>query len=101
MTPDKMPAPRKLKGLMLRLPFMITCEEFEDFIISYFEGELSRGQRIIFDVHLKVCKECREYLKAYRASMDVSKGALIGSETETLNDVPEDLVEAVIAAREW
>lgn len=40
---------RRLRGLMLRhMPLMITCREFEDFILAYFESELSERPRFVF-----------------------------------------------------
>lgn len=90
---------RRLKGLMLRMPLMITCEEFEAFIIGYFEDGLTAHQRRLFEIHLKICRECRDYLAAYKVSMEAAKQG-VGDPTSMLPDeVPEDLVAAVIASR--
>ena len=82
---------------MKRIHGMITCREFEDFILAYLDGELPHRQRKIFEWHIRLCRECREYLAAYRRSMEVSEQVL-SKESLVPTDVPEDLVEAVIQA---
>jgi anti-sigma factor RsiW len=91
---------RRLKGIMFHLPMMITCRQFEDFILSYFEGGLTDRERKLFEIHLKVCRECREYLAAYKASMEAAKQGLSDEATALPDEVPEDLIAAVIASRE-
>ena len=91
---------RRLQGFMFRMPLMITCREFEDFIIAYFEGGLTNHQRRLFEIHLRFCRECREYLAAYKASMEAAKQGLADDATALPEDVPEDLVAAVIASRD-
>lgn len=92
---------RWLKGMMLKhMPLMITCREFEDFILDYLEETLPERQRKIFELHIKVCRECRSYLAAYRNTMALAKGAFADPEQPLPDDVPEDLVKAILAARE-
>lgn len=88
---------RRIHGVMFKLPYMITCEAFEDFILAYLEDELPPRQKFIFEMHLKLCRECREYLTAYRASIELARRGL--GEMQAPEDVPEDLVKAVIDAR--
>lgn len=78
---------------------MITCNEFESFVLAYLDGELPKRQKVVFEIHLKACRECREYLRAYRASLELAKIAH-GAELIGLDQVPEDLVTAILAARE-
>lgn len=84
---------------MFKLPMMISCVEFEEFILAYLDGELSSTQRRIFEFHMAVCRECREYLAAYKATMTITRDAIDAETTEMLANVPEDLVSAVLAAR--
>ena len=89
-----------LKGMMLRhMPLMITCGEFEAFILGYLEDELPAGQRRVFALHLAVCRECRDYLAAYRRTVELGKAAFAEPAAPLPEDVPEDLVKAVLAAR--
>lgn len=91
---------RYSKGLMLRnLPLMITCRQFDEFILDYIEGTLPKGQRRIFDLHLVVCRECRDYLAAYREAMTLGKRAFEDRDATLPDDVPEDLISAVLDAR--
>lgn len=90
---------RRLHGATFKLPLMITCEQFEDFILAYLDDDLMPRQKLVFQMHLMICRECRRYLKAYRAAMQITREALI--EDEMLpEDVPADLIAAVIAARD-
>ncbi len=80
-------------------PMMITCREFEGFILSYLEDELSSRQRFVFELHLKLCRECRDYLAAYKRTIEVSQQAFDDPEAPVPPEVPEDLVKAVLDAR--
>ena len=88
------------KGLMLkRMHHMITCKEFEDFVLSYLDGELTRRQQSVFEWHLRICRECRDYLAAYQRAAELGC-AVLHSPKETLpEEVPEDLIRAILDAR--
>ncbi|MEP3347966.1 MAG: zf-HC2 domain-containing protein [Litoreibacter sp.] len=91
---------RPLAAIMFRLPLMIDCATFETFIVDYFEGTLTKRQRFVFELHLRVCRECREYLSEYKATMALTKDQFeIPFSQMGMGDVPEDLIKAVIAAR--
>ena len=90
---------QRIRSIMFKLPMMITCAEFEEFILAYLDGELSTRQRRIFEFHLAVCRECRDYLATYRSAMTITRDVLDIQTAETLSNVPEDLVSAVLAAR--
>jgi predicted anti-sigma-YlaC factor YlaD len=66
---------------VFKLPFMMTCEAFEEFIDDYLDGALSFRQKFVFETHLKVCRECQEYLKEYASSIYLAKqqAASLGS----------------------
>ena len=79
---------RRLKGFMLkRMHSMITCREFETFIMDYLDGALPADQLRKFEWHLKICRECRDYLAAYQRTIEVGQLAL-GQADES---VPEDV----------
>ena len=54
----------------------------------------------MFELHIKLCRECRDYLAAYRRTMAISRRALDAPDDAVPEDVPEDLIEAILAARE-
>ena len=91
---------RWMKGLMLsNLPLMINCKQFESFLVDYLEGDLSDRQRAIFEFHLKICRECRDYLAAYGRTIEIGKAVFADPSADLPDDVPDDLVKAVLEAR--
>ncbi len=91
---------RRLKGLMLKhVHKMITCAEFESFVLQYLDGELLEKQRVVFELHLKICRECREYLAAYRRSMEITDAVFTEADAPVPEEVPEDLIKAILDAR--
>ena len=91
---------RRLKGMMLkRMHGMMTCLEFEEFVLSYLEGELPERQKRIFEWHLRICRECREYLAAYKRTIEIGKAVLGPANEPVPDDVPGDLIRAVLASR--
>lgn len=92
---------RWLKGLMLKhMHKMITCVEFENFVLQYLDGELPDKQRIVFELHLKLCRECRDYLAAYQRSLELTEAVFEQPDEPLPKDVPEDLIKAILKARE-
>ena len=88
------------KGLMLkRMHHMITCTEFEDFVLSYLDGELTKRQRSVFEWHLRICRECRDYLAAYQRAAELGRSVLHSPKDMLPEDVPEDLIRAILDAR--
>ena len=97
MTNVKPTVRRRIHGIMFRLPGMISCREFEDFVLAYLDDELSTSQRRIFEIHLKLCRECREYLEVYKKALHATRN--IGQDVRaTLAEVPDDLVTAILEA---
>lgn len=91
---------RKAKGLMLNhIPLMINCQEFENFVLEYLEGSLPSRQRRIFEFHIKICRECRDYLAAYKRTIEVSQRLFNDGDAPVPDSVPEDLIRAILDAR--
>ena len=93
---------RIMKGVMFKyVPGMITCAEFEQFIDDYLDQTLSEVQTSTFEMHLKLCKECREYLSAYKNSISLGKRVfeVKNADEKIPSDVPEDLLQAMLNAR--
>ena len=78
---------------------MMTCREFEDFIVDYEDGALPRSKRFVFELHLATCSDCRRYHGAYRGSIALSKAVFQKSDETMSAEVPEDLVNAILYAR--
>lgn len=77
----------------------MTCKDFIEFLLDYLEGGLPWAQKALFEEHLSVCSSCVAYLDNYRDVVELSKAALCDPETPIPEEVPEDLVAAVLAAR--
>ncbi len=90
---------RRIQAMMFKLPWMITCEEFEGFVVDYLEDNLDTARRRRFEKHLRMCRECREYLAAYKSAMQSASQGIENAVAEIPEKVPEDLVAAVVASR--
>ena len=77
----------------------MTCREFAEFLGEYLSGELSADTLASFERHLRVCANCEQYLAGYRESVRLGKLALADSDDAMPADVPQDLVDAILAAR--
>ena len=73
----------------------VTCRELIELIAEYLEGTLDADTRALFERHLANCPSCREYLSSYRVTMVLANEAL----EATADDVPEELVQAILARR--
>ena len=92
---------RKAKGLMLsRMHALITCKEFEDFVQSYLDGGLTGSQKSKFEWHMRICRECREYLAAYQRTMELGRAVFDFESAPVPDDVPKDLIKAILDARD-
>jgi anti-sigma factor RsiW len=77
----------------------VTCREFADFIADYLSGELDPDVRARFDEHLQVCSNCVNYLSNYQAAIKLGKRALADEDAPLPADVPDELVQAILASR--
>jgi anti-sigma factor RsiW len=77
----------------------MTCREFIEFLTEYRAGELSAEQRRTFDAHLAECPWCVAYLKTYEQTIRLGKLAYAEPEEAVSASVPEELVQAILAAR--
>lgn len=79
----------------------MTCREVADFLLDYSSGELSDGVRGRFEQHLTRCPNCREYLAQYQTAVDLGRRAFDDERAEASSaGIPDDLVAAILAARQ-
>ena len=89
---------RWLKGKILKHVYgMVTCKEFEDFVMRYLDGELTAKQNRKFKLHLMLCRECRDYLSAYKRSIELSRELLRNPVTSDSDKASEELIQKVLA----
>jgi anti-sigma factor RsiW len=77
----------------------VTCREFADFIAAFLDSELPTAQRAQFERHLGLCVNCARYLEGYRRTVALGKRAFSDDDAPVPADVPEELVDAILAAR--
>lgn len=82
----------------LRVCRETTCREVNEFLDRYIDGELSEDRRAVFERHLAICADCRSYLATYRATLRSAQRALSDAELGLPASVPEELVQAILAA---
>lgn len=78
----------------------MTCREFADFIADYLTGELPTDTKAAFERHLVRCPNCPEYLRQYEDSVKAGRRAFEAPDEEVPQSVPEELVQAILAATE-
>jgi len=76
----------------------MTCRELVEFLDRYVARELPAGEQAQFDAHLAECPPCVTFLESYQNTIAVSR-ALAECDKRLPPDVPEDLVQAILAAR--
>lgn len=74
------------------------CHDFVDFLIDYLEGQLPVEQRVVFEQHLQHCACCGYYLRTYQLTIELGRSVCRCSDDVAAHDVPEALVQAILAA---
>jgi predicted anti-sigma-YlaC factor YlaD len=77
---------------------MLTCQQVLDYLSDYLEGVLPPGEAARLDEHLAVCPQCVDYLTSFKATLAACR-TLRSTEFAKLPTVPEELVQAILAAR--
>lgn len=75
----------------------VDCREVVTFLWAYLADELPPEKAAAFERHLTGCDACVSYLETYKSTIELTKGALAEPAAE---EIPEDLVRAVLAARQ-
>ncbi len=70
-----------------------------DFLMSYLDDELPTSQRETFDAHLGACPPCVSYLETYKESVRLGKAVCAADDESVPADVPEALIQAILASR--
>lgn len=77
----------------------MNCRELTEFLMAYLDRELPEAARSAFELHLHDCPPCVNYLESYRATIALGRAAC-ADDAPVPKDVPEALVQAILAARE-
>lgn len=76
----------------------MNCRELTEFLMAYLDEELPEDTRSAFEFHLHACQSCVNYLESYRATLKLGHAAC-AEDGALPSDVPEALVQAILAAR--
>ena len=76
----------------------MTCKQAIGFLGDYLDGALSWRERLVFHWHLAFCRHCREYLSSYAETVRQTRALSSDADLDT-QDVPAELVRAILAAR--
>ena len=76
----------------------MTCRELTDFIVDYLEHGLAAAERAQFERHLADCGDCAAYLRTYEETIRLGKAVCRDDHDAVDDDVPEELVQAILAA---
>lgn len=52
---------------------MLTCREVTELVTDYLEGRQSLWQRVRFELHLGMCRNCRAYLQQMRRTIRAAR----------------------------
>jgi hypothetical protein len=77
----------------------MTCKEFIDFMLEYFEDDLTKGRRKIFEQHMNVCADCVAYMESYRKTVELVQNAGLEDNDNVDPKIPKGLIEAILATK--
>lgn len=78
---------------------MMTCQEIAEFLADYLEQSLPFRQRMAFQLHLALCRDCRRYVATYEKTRQLIR---LLKDTEGMSgreEVSQELINAILAAR--
>ena len=78
----------------------MNCREIAEFLIDYVDGDLPEPALATFEAHLRACRDCRNYLDGYRKTIAATKAVMIEPPALDVAEMPEQLVSAILAARQ-
>ncbi len=77
----------------------MTCKEFDDFMVDYLEGGLPVWQKYMCWLHVKMCRECADFIRQYQRVIALEQNAFDSPDSPVPDSVPEELVKAALAHR--
>lgn len=78
---------------------MLTCKEFDDFMVDYLGDGLPVWQKYMCWLHVKMCRECAHFVREYKRTIDLGKAAFDDQGDQVPDSVPEELIRAALAHR--
>jgi len=79
---------------------MLTCKEFDDFMVDYLDDDLPAWQKFMCWLHVKMCRECVHFVREYQRTIALGKTAYDAPDEPVPDSVPEELIKAALAHRD-
>lgn len=79
---------------------MLTCKQFDDFMVDFLEHDLPFSQKLGCWMHLKMCRDCSKFVRQYQQTITLGKQAFDNPDEPVPDSVPEDLIKAALAHRQ-
>ena len=74
---------------------MLSCQELTELVQDYSDGRLTFMQRLQFELHVGMCRHCREYLRQLRT-------ATLALKSLPIEPMPDELRDELLARfRTW
>lgn len=78
---------------------MLTCKEFDDFMVDYLGDGLPVWQKFTCWLHVKMCRECTYFVREYQRTIELGKTAFDDLDDQVPDSVPDELIKAALAHR--
>lgn len=76
----------------------LRCRDFVELLMAWLDGELEPERDAALRAHVAACPPCERYLESYRRTVALGREAC-EPDGPLPEDVPEELVRALLAAR--
>lgn len=77
----------------------MTCRDMVQFLMDYLSEDLPDDTRVVFERHVNACPDCVTYLATYRETITICRKSFELREEDVPVEVPEDLIQAILAAQ--
>ena len=74
----------------------MTCREITEILSEFVGGELAPDTAARLDAHFELCPNCRVFLVQFTRTVEMARAT--GAEIDDDVDVPQELIDAVLAA---
>ncbi len=78
---------------------MLTCKEFDDFMVDYLEQGLPVWRNFMCWLHVKMCRECADFVRDYKRAVKLGQIAFDSPDEPVPDFVPEELIKAALSHR--
>jgi len=89
-----------MEKLMALMPGHVSCEEFDERLDDFIDGDMSFGGRMRMSMHKVICAACAAYAAAYAKTVGAVKASFEEDKNQSTDEtVPEGLVQDILNHR--